>query len=131
MISSFGSFGTSPNKLPGKTLLDKFKSFNKMSITNQVKFVGRKAWSATGISVDDLCFGITVIGDTSLSWPIKTPVGEVWKKATTLNDKCMQESAAKCVWLEKCDPTGTDPTLLTCPVGYVCDPEERICKKSS
>jgi hypothetical protein len=102
-----------------------------MSITNQVKFVGRKAWSATGISVDDLCYGITVIGDTSLSWPIKTPVGEVWKKATTLDDKCMQESAAKCVWLEKCDPTGADPTLLTCPVGYVCDPEERICKKSS
>lgn len=133
MISSFGSFGTGGSTFKSKTLLGKFKEFNKFSITNKVKFVGKKAVKASGISLDDLCYGIQVIGDTSLSWPIKTPVGEVWKKAATLDDKCMQESAAKCVWLERCDTTGsgTDPSLITCPADYMCDPEERICKKRS
>lgn len=133
MISSFGSFGTGGSTFKSKTLLGKFKEFSKMSITNKLKFVGKKAVKASGISLDDLCYGIVVIGDTSLSWPIKTPVGEVWKKAATLNDECMQESAAKCVWLERCDTTGsgTDPSLITCPADYMCDPEERICKKRS
>jgi hypothetical protein len=121
IISSFGSFSSKS--------ITAFAKKHK-TITNVVKKVS-KVGKVTGTGVDDLCYGIMVIGDTSLSWSIKTPVGEVWKKASTLNDKCMQESAAKCVWLEKCDPLGADPSLIACPVGYVCDPEERICKKSS
>jgi len=133
IISSFGSFGTSEVKVTGKSLLDKFKKFNELSIKNQVKFVGSKVAKASGIGLNDICYGIQLIGDTSLSWPIKTPAGEMWRKASTLDDKCMQESAAKCVWLQKCDPTGTstDPSLITCPADYICDPTERICKKSS
>jgi hypothetical protein len=122
MISSFG---TSAGGLKGKTLLKKFEDFSKKSIGGKLKFVGGKLFG-----VGDLCYGLQLIGDTSLSWPIKTPVGEFWKKAATLDDKCMQESAAKCVWLEKCDPSGQDPSLITCPDRYMCDPEEKICKKT-
>jgi hypothetical protein len=123
-IQMVASFGTSI-KLEGKKLLQKFKSFNKLSVGKQLRFVGGKLFG-----VGDLCYGLQLIGDTSLSWPIKTPVGEFWKKSTTLDDKCMQESAAKCVWLEKCDPSGQDPSLITCPDRYMCDPEEKICKKT-
>jgi len=138
MISSFGSFEKAGEKSTeaakkSVSLLQRFKDFSKKSITDKLKIVGKKAWKATGISINDLCYGIQLMGDTSLAWPIKTPTGvfEVFRKAATLNDKCMQESAAKCVWLEKCDPFGADPSLIACPVGYTCDPEERICKKSS
>lgn len=130
MISSFGSFGTKSDFKSTK-LLGKLKEFNTFStgkqLKNVVKTVGGKLFG-----IGDLCYGIQLIGDTSLSWPIKTPVGEIWKKAATLDDKCMQESAAKCVWLERCDVTGlgTDPSLIICPAGYTCDPEEKICKKT-
>ena len=121
MISSFGSFNSKS--------ITSFAKKHK-TITSIVKKAS-KAAKATGIGVADLCYGITLMGDTSLSWSIKTPTGvfEVFRKAATLNDKCMQESAAKCVWLEKCDPFGADPSLIACPIGYVCDPVERICKK--
>jgi hypothetical protein len=104
-----------------------------LSITDKAKFVGKKVVKASGIGLSDICYGIQLIGDTSLAWPIKTAAGEMWRKATPLDDKCMQDSASKCVWLQKCDPSGTstDPSIINCPVGYVCDPDERICKKSS
>lgn len=94
--------------------------FFKTSIGSKVWVAGSKINKFAGIGVDELCYGIQVMGDTSLSWPIKTPAGEIWRKATVLTESCMKESADKCVWIEKCDGPGDCPTGMTC--------EDGVCK---
>ena len=55
----------------------------------------------SNLGMGDLCFFLLVVGDTSLSWPIKTTFPEIWRKGAGLNSTCMEESTAECVWLEK------------------------------
>jgi hypothetical protein len=96
--------------------------FFKTSTGSKVWTAGSKL-SGLGVGMTDICYGLQLIGDTSLSWPIKTPQPEFWKKAATLNEQCMRDSADKCVFLEKC----TSPS--DCDEGWSCI--ESVCKKVS
>jgi len=122
-IQMIASFGTFQGGL-GAKFSQAHKTISKLGepitkVGNTVSKVGKY----TGIGIGDLCYGITLIGDTSLGWPIKTPVAEVWRKAGTLDEDCMQDIAAECVWIEKC------VTNADCPDGMYCDPGSNTCKK--
>jgi len=100
LISSFGSFSTT--KVVGGKVVPVVGEGQKILSTSGLKI--QKIASKTTMGVGDICTAIQVIGDTSLAWPIKTPMPEVWKKAGVLDEKCMQDSASKCAWLRRCDP---------------------------
>jgi hypothetical protein len=85
----------------------------------------------------DFCFAILMIGDTSLSWPIKTPVGEVWRKLSVLNENCMKTTASSCAWLNKCLVDNDCPSGQKCNIGLCklscssddeCRSWQQICK---
>jgi hypothetical protein len=91
----------------------------------------QKVSKYTTIGASDICYAILLMGDTSLSWPIKTPSIPPWeliKKGAVLDDKCMQESASYCAWLKKCEPGSSDPKLQ-CPENMECI--ENVCKIKS
>jgi len=118
IVSSFGSFGG----------LSGTKFAKAHQLTTKIGSALGKVSKYTGIGLVDLCYAIILMGDSSLSWPIKTAVPDnLWRKAATLNDKCMQDSAAKCVWLEKCS-SNSDCTTFGNGTDYKCI--DNVCQKS-
>ncbi|MFH1229379.1 MAG: hypothetical protein V1678_03065 [Candidatus Aenigmatarchaeota archaeon] len=141
-IASFGSFGA--RKPPGEQILPGYPTLTAAGgKLNQFKSAGRveKVLTTSGqgiqklskystISMTDICFAFSLIGDTALSWPIKAPISLnplqiAATKAATLDDKCMQTSAADCAWLKHCDP---DDTTDKCGEGMFCDSATNTCK---
>lgn len=125
-VSSFGSFNT-----PTKTVEGVIKPVQTGSLQKVLSTSGKyvqKISKYTTIGIGDICMAMQLIGDTSLAWPIKTPIPEFYKKAAVLDDKCMQESASQCAWLQRCDPPS-----LPCPedpqTHQPMDCVEGICKK--
>jgi len=55
----------------------------------------------SNLGIGDLCYAMLAVGDTSLSWPIKTMFPEIWRKGAGLNETCMQNTAPECAWLNK------------------------------
>jgi len=77
----------------GKTLgVTQLSELSKPSTVSKIK-----GWIGPG----DLCYFLLIVGDTSLSWPVKTAFPEVWRKGAGLNETCMQDTAAECAWLNK------------------------------
>jgi hypothetical protein len=132
-ISSFGSFNTPTQKvqaLPSvgfKTAIPVQTGRLQKVLSTSGKNI-QKISKYTTIGIGDLCTVMQLMGDTSLAWPIKTPIPEFYKKAAVLDDKCMQESASQCAWLTRCDPPN-----LRCPVDPQTNIEmeciEGVCKK--
>jgi hypothetical protein len=142
-IASFGSFGA--RKPPGEQILPMYPTLTTAGGgLNQFKSAGRvekilttggqgiqKASKYSSISMTDVCFAFSLIGDTALSWPIKSPVSLnpmqiAATKAASLDDKCMQTSAANCAWLKHCDPA---ETINKCGDGMFCDSATSTCKE--
>jgi hypothetical protein len=93
-------------------ILDTIASFGggKVKTLSRSRFLRgiKKIWDSKPVTrvgkvfgPGDVCFGLVLMGDLSLSWPIKTPLGSLLSKGTPLNEACMQQSAAKCAWVEK------------------------------
>jgi hypothetical protein len=98
--STFGSFEQPMTQTEKIQEAQKLKDMSKLQkLENSAKnFIN----PTTHFSAGDLCYGLTLMGDTALSWPIKTTPQDVWRKAAILDDQCMQKSAAACVWTTKC-----------------------------
>jgi len=126
-VSSFGSFNTPTQKVVGGKIIPVQTGKLQKVLSTSGKYV-QKISKYTSIGVGDICIAIQLMGDTSLAWPIKTPIPEFYKKAAVLDDKCMRDSASQCAWLRRCDPPD-----LQCPVDPQTNIEmecvEGICKK--
>ncbi len=77
------------------------RGLNKFTNNKYVKKVGKWGGEKLGFGIGDICYGLLLIGDTSLSWPIKVPVGQVLAKNTPLTAECMEEASGECAWIEK------------------------------
>ena len=92
------------------SIKQKVNAFMSASYTAKAKYLGSNLFD-----INDVCYATLLIGDTSLAWPIKTPAGELWRKAAILGQDCMRDSASQCAWIRKCVVDDD------CPDGYVCD----------
>ncbi|MFH0929448.1 MAG: hypothetical protein V1818_03775 [Candidatus Aenigmatarchaeota archaeon] len=125
MVSSIGGGKSFTNakgldKLKAaKGLGEKWDIFKQLGKGDVAKFVGGQFFN-----LNDVCYSLLLMGDTSLSWPVKTPAAEVWRKGAILGQDCMQQSAGSCVWLRKCTNAAND-----CPIGWYCDMDANICRK--
>jgi hypothetical protein len=97
--------------------LEKLKDWLRTSAKSALK-------PSSHFSIGDICYGLTLMGDTTLAWPIKTTVTGIIGKAATLNEKCMQQSAAQCAWIAKCYADRPD-----CNPGLWCDKGVNECKQ--